>query len=358
MKRIFLFMISLALVVIMAGCGEPQEEQPEEQIDYEIAMVTDSGMIMDGGYSQTAWTAISDFGSKEGVSHKYYKAAEASEEAYKAAIDNAVDKGAKVIIADGDSFEDVVYKAQKEYKDVSFILIDAEPVDQKSGETKIGNNTHVVIFASEQAGYLAGYSAVKDGNTKLGFMGDSSNSVIMDYGYGFLQGAEAAAKDSETDVKVKYHYCTDEEDRDAILDRAGSWYEGGTEVIFACGNDTEQPVVEAAELAEKRVIAFETDKHQMSDTIMTSAAKNIAKALESALEQYYDGEFPGGNITQYNAENDGIFIDMENARFDSFDKGDYKEVFGSLADGKTAVKTHESGDIRSLKLSKVNVKEE
>ena len=52
------------------------------------------------------------------------------------AISNAVDQGAKVIIADGYSFEDVVYNAQKEYPDVNFILIDAEPVDGESGGTR------------------------------------------------------------------------------------------------------------------------------------------------------------------------------------------------------------------------------
>ncbi len=358
MKKFWMVMISLAMVMAMAGCGAPEEEQPEEQISYDIAMVTDAGMIMDGGYSQVAWTAISEFGAAEGVSHKYYKAAEASEAAYREAIDNAVEKGAGIIIADGYSFEDVVYNAQKTYEDVKFVLIDAEPVDQKSGKTKIGDNTMTVIFASEQAGYLAGYSAVKDGKTQLGFMGDSENPAFIDYGYGFLQGAEAAAGETGTSVNVKYHYCTTDEQRSDVLDRATSWYEGGTEAIFACGTQVEQPVIEAAEFADGKVIAFETDKSMMSDTVMTSAVKDVGDVLTDILKQYNKDEFPGGTIAGYDAENDGIGLAMESSRFSSFTDDDYKAVYDALADGSVKVKKYDSGDIASLGLSAVTVTEE
>lgn len=356
MKRLIVLLVSVMVFLsIMTGCGEPQEEQPEEQIDYEIAMVTDSGMIMDGGYSEVAWTAISEFGAAEGISHKYYKAAEASESAYKGAIDDAVEKGAKVIIADGYSFEDVVYNAQTEYKDVKFILIDAEPVDQESGETKIGDNTTAILFASEEAGYLAGYSAVKDGKTQLGFIGQIRKPDIMDYGYGFVQGAEAAAREMGTEVSVRYKYCTDDESRDDILAAANQWYQAGTEVIFACGSQVEQPVIESAELYEKEVIAFETEKSGMSDRIMTSAVKDIGGALEQALKEYEEDEFKGGEVTEYSTANDGIWLDMENSRFSSFSEDEYSDVLKSLSDGSITVKRYDSGDISSLGLNRVTV---
>ena len=357
MKKVLVLLLSFVMVAVMAGCGAPEEEQPEEQIDYDIAMVTDAGMIMDGGYSEVAWTAISKFGSEKGVSHKYYKASEASETAYKEVIDNAVDKGAKVIGADGYSFEDVVYNAQKEYKDVKFILIDAEPVDQESGKAKTGDNTAVVIFASEQAGYLAGYSAVKDGKTQLGFMGSTKNPTIMDYGYGFLQGAEAASQEDGVSVNVKYHYCTDDDDRNSILDMTSEWYQSGTEAVFACGRQVEQPVIEAAELNDKKIIAAETDKSQMSDTVMTSAVKDISGVLEELLKQYKSDEFPGGSAEYYNAENNGIWLDMENSRFSSFSKSQYDSIFDKIKDGSIVVKKYNSGDISSLGLSNVSVSE-
>ncbi|MDO4544904.1 MAG: BMP family ABC transporter substrate-binding protein [Bacillota bacterium] len=358
MKKFITIFLSAVMMFGLFGCGSPEEEQPEEQIDYEIAMVTDAGMIMDGGYSQVAWTAISEFGASKGVSHKYYKAAEASEDAYRETIDTAVSRGAKVIIADGTAFEDVVYQVQSQYEDVKFILIDGEPMDADSGETKISDNTLAILFSSEQAGYLAGYGAVKEGYTQLGFMGDAKESNIIDYGYGFLQGAEAASQEDGVQVSVNYHYCGSSEDRNQRLELATGWYEGGTEVIFACGSQLEQPVIEAAELTDREVIAFETDKSQMSDTILTSAVKDIATALETALEQYRDEEFPGGTTMIYDAANEGIRLELENGRLQNFTEAQYRDVFGGLAAGTTEVQDHAAGSIGGLGLSNVTVTEQ
>lgn len=355
MRKIITVILSLALIFAAAGCGSPAEEQPEEQIDYEIALVTDAGLIMNGGYSQVAWEAITEFGSSTGVSHKYYKASEASDKAYKETIDNAVANGAGIIIADGYSFEDVVYNAQKKYEDVKFILIDAEPVDKDSGETKIAGNTAAIHFASEQAGYLAGYAAVFNGASQLGFIGAEKQPAVMDYGYGFLQGADAAAQENAETVTVRYYYCTSDDDRDAVLDKASSWYKGSTEVIFACGASVEQPVVEAAEFDGKSVIASETAKSQMSDTVITSAVKNISDALEETLKLYKNDQFPGGQEIIYNATNDGISLDMENSRMDGFSKGEYKRVLGDIKDGEIIVKKHDDGKISSLGLTNVRV---
>ena len=213
------------------------------------------------------------------------------------------------------------------------------------------------MFASEQAGYLAGYSAVKDGKTQLGFIGDEKKSVVMDYGYGFLQGADAAAKENGTAVSVNYRYCTSDDTRESILSTASEWYGAGTEAIFACGETVEQPVIGAAELMDKKVIAAETDKSEMSDTVMTSAVKDIGGVLEELLKQYSRDKFPGGEVQTYNAENDGIWLEMSNGRFAAFSESDYNSVLDTIKDGNVTVKAHSSGDIASLGLSKVTVTE-
>lgn len=355
MRRFLSIIGVLALMMALAACGSPTEEQPEEQVDYEIAMVTDSRMIMDGGYSEEAWTAVSEFGAENGISHKYYKASEASDEAYSAAIDNAVSNGAKVIVADGYSFEHVVYRAQKEYPDVKFILIDAEPVDSESGETDIAENTMTVMFASEQAGYLAGYSAVKEGMSELGFFGSAAQSAIMDYGYGFLQGAEDANEGSNTKVNVRFHCCDEDDDRDDVLAKSTDWYEDGTQVVFACGAYIEQPVIEAAELIGEKVIGYETDKSSMSDTVMTSAVKDISVAIKAALKTYISDEFPGGEIVYYNAENEGLWLEWENGRFENFAETDYEEIYEMLADGSLEVSDHDGEDIEDLDFDNIDV---
>ena len=358
MRKLLAMIVVLIMVLALSGCGSPEEEQPEEQIDYEIALVTDAGLIMDGGYSEVAWNAISEFGATQGISHKYYKAAEATEEAYRTAIDDAVKKGAKVIVADGYSFEDVIYDAQKEYKEVKFILIDAEPINTETGKADIADNTVAIMFSSEEAGYMVGYAAVENGASQLGFIGDVEKAEMEDYGYGFVQGANAAASNNGVSVNIKYHYCNEAGDNDAVLKTIGDWYNDGTEVVFACGPQVERPVIEAAELNDKKVILCETDKSKMSDTVITSAIKDISGVIEMALDQYKSNKFPGGEIIEYDTATESIWIDMETSRFTSFNDGDYKELQRNLESKFIEVKNHESGKIADLELYNVNIIEE
>lgn len=358
MKRLFALFVTFMITIGLYGCGSPEEVQPEEQIDYEIAMITDSGLIMNGGYSEVAWNTISEFGASEGISHKYYKAVEPSDDSYRQAIDSAVQGGAKIVIADGYLFSQAIYEKQNQYPDVKFVIIDAVPADAESGETKVGKNTVEVTFSSEQAGYLAGYGAVMDGMTQLGFMGDDKKPLIMDYGYGFLQGAEKAAEEQGVSVKVNYHYCTDDDDRDSIIEKSNQWYGAGTEAIFACGNTVEQPVIESAEILNKKVIAYETDKSQMSDTVVTSSVKDIENALKTVLEQYKDDKFPGGSTVKYDIANDGIWLEIENGKLENLDKSDYNDIIKNIKDGNIKVKRYDSGNISSLALSNVQVIEQ
>lgn len=358
MKRLLIFCITAVMILGLVGCGSAEEVQPEEQVSYEIAMVTESGLIIDGGYSQVAWDTISEFGASEGVSHKYYKAAEASDDSYGQTIDDAVKGGAKIVIADGYDFSQVIYDKQKQYPDVKFVIIDTAPSDAESGKMEIGKNTAELTFASEQAGYLAGYGAVKDGMTSLGFIGDEKSPVIMNYGYGFIQGAERAALEQGVSVDINYHYCLKDEDRESESETVKKWYEKGTEIVFACGNIVEQPVIEEAEMLNKKVIACETDKNNMSDTVVASAVKDIETAIDTVLKQYKDGEFPGGTVQNYSAENDGIWLEFEKEKLGNLKKSDYKSILDELKDGDIVVKKYDSGDIKSLGLSYVEVIEQ
>lgn len=357
-RKLLSFVAAFAMVFTLAACGSPEEVQPEEQIDYEIALVTESGLLMNGGYSQVAWDTISGFGAAEGLSHKYYKAAEASDDAYKQAIDDAVQGGAKLIVADGCEFSQVIYEKQTQYKDVKFVIIDTAPMDAESGKSKITKNTAEVLFASEQAGYLAGYAVVKDGITQLGFMGDSKQSLTMDYLYGFLQGADKAAAENGVSVNIKYHYSNKDEDREQILKKSSQWYEDGTEAIFACGTEVEQPVIEAAELLDKKVIAYETEKSMMSDTIIVSAVKDIETALTTVLKEYGDDKFPGGKFEAYDVANGGIMLNLDKSRLNNLDKADYKRIIKQLGNGDIKVKKHDMGNIDGIGLSNTSAREQ
>ncbi|MCQ2546284.1 MAG: BMP family ABC transporter substrate-binding protein [Clostridia bacterium] len=329
---------AFAFCFALSGCAEQEEALPEEDVDYEIALVTDDGLVMDGGHSEVAWNAIVDFGGTNGISHKYYKAAEPTDKAFEEIIRTAINKGAKLVIIDNSSMQEVAYEMQKEYPEISFAMTEAEPYDD-NGDIRIDKNTVAVAFDSGQAGFLAGYAAVNEGFTKLGFIGQSENDEIKGFGYGYVKGANRAAKEFGITVSMKYEYCSDSMDSEAICNAASDMYEDGVECIFAAGGNIQDSVIEAADTNDGRVIGSMTDQSSKSERVITSAIYNITDAVKSLLKNYRDREFPGGDIIEYNAYNKGIGLEVRNNRLENLTQKQYDAVYSMLAKGEIKVRT-------------------
>lgn len=325
--------------VCLNGCMSQEKAVPEENVDYEIALVTDDGLIMDGGHSEVAWNTIIEFGATNGISHKYYKAAEPSEGAFVETIKTAIGKGAKIVIIDNSTMQDVAYEMQEKYPEIKFVLTDADPYDPKTGDIRLDSNTVALAFDSGQAGFLAGYAAVTDGYTQLGFIGESDEDEIRDFGYGYIKGANRAAREMGTDVSMEYIYCKDSQDRDTVYKTAVDMYDNGVEVIFSAGNNIDEPVIDAAEVRDKEVIGSIADQSQKSDKVITSAIYNVGNALEEVLGKYSDGEFPGGEVLIYNAYNNGIGLELKNNRLNNMTQSQYDAVYDALASGDIRVGT-------------------
>ncbi|MDD4583966.1 MAG: BMP family ABC transporter substrate-binding protein, partial [Eubacteriales bacterium] len=214
-----------------------------------------------------------------------------------------------------------------------------------------------IVYAEEQSGYLAGYAAVKDGYTKLGFMGGMAVPAVVRFGYGFAQGAEAAAKElGISDIDLKYHYTGNFDPTPEAQTLAASWYAEGIEVIFACGGLVGNSVMSAAEAAGTAVIGVDVDQSSESETVITSAMKGLAASVQSALDAYYRDEFPGGESLVYAADADGVQLPMETSKFNTFSQADYDKVFGELAAGNISLKTDSDAEsVNDLGLSIVKV---
>lgn len=311
---------------------------------FEIALITDKGNIDDKSFNQGAWEGVVEYAEANKITHKYYKPEEASDAGYLAAIDLAVSGGAKVIVTPGYLFEVPVYEAQTKYPDVKFVLLDGAPhtADYATYETK--SNVASVMYAEEESGYLAGYAAVKDGFTKLGFMGGMAVPAVQAFGYGYLQGIDAAANELGVDVSVIYHYTGNFEENDTNKATAKTMYQEGTQVIFGCGGSVGKSVMAAAAEAGTKVIGVDVDQRYDSDTVITSATKGLGASVIAVLKSIYDGSFDtyAGKTTYFNAANNGVGLptkvldgSSDNAfdRFSSFTQADYDAIFAKLADG-------------------------
>ena len=351
MKKIMALVLALSLTgMLLTGCGTKTNEGTSGN-GFEIALITDKGNIDDKSFNQGAWEGVVKFAEDNKITHKYYKPEEASDAGYLAQIDLAITGGAKVVVTPGFLFEVPIYEAQTKYPDVKFILLDGTPhtADYVTFETK--GNVASVMYAEEQSGYLAGYAAVKDGNTKLGFMGGMAVPAVQAFGYGYLQGAEAAASElglADGAISAIYHYTGDFAETDTNKAMAKTMYQEGTQVIFACGGSVGKSVMAAAAESSAKVIGVDVDQRYDSETVITSATKGLGASVIAVLGSIYKTNTwttYAGKSTSFNAANAGVGLptavigdDKANAfdRFSTFDKAAYDKVFATLVDGSVA----------------------
>ncbi|MGI6344316.1 MAG: BMP family lipoprotein [Bacillota bacterium] len=315
----------------MAGCSEK----------YELALVTDIGTIDDKSFNQGAWEGLMAYAEEHKITYKYYQPAEKTTASYIDTINLAVEGGAKVVVCPGFLFEPAVFQAQDLHPDVKFILLDGSPNNgdyEGDFQARIEDNVYSVFYAEEQAGFLAGYAAVKEGFTKLGFMGGMAVPAVVRFGYGFVQGAEYAANEMGiSSVEIKYHYTGGFDATPEAQALAASWYNSGTEVIFACGGAVGNSVMAAAEAADKKVIGVDVDQSGESTTVITSAMKELANSVYGGLEAYYNGTFPGGQSVTLDVTVDGVGLPMENSRFAKFSQADYDAIYEKLEKGEVTL---------------------
>lgn len=336
MKRIFALFFAILISVSLTACrGNNDEGNADKNGKYEIALVTDYGSVDDKSFNQGAWEGLVDYAKKNNKSYQYYRPTEKSVDAYINAFQMAVKNGAKIIVCPGFLFEPAVFKAQDMYKDVKFVILDGVPQDGSYKNFKTAENTYSIVYAEEQSGFLAGYAAVKDGYRKLGFMGGMAVPAVVRFGYGYVQGAEYAAKElglKPGEIKIKYTYTGGFDPMPEYQTKAASWYQSGTEVIFSCAALVVNNVTAAAEAAgkDKYVIGVDVDQKGESKTVITSAMKNLRGTVTKALEEFYNDEFRGGKNDVLGAESDAIGLPDDFSRFKKFNKNDYKEMYEKI----------------------------
>jgi basic membrane protein A len=332
MKKVCI--VILTVFVLLSGCTKKQDQRAAET--FELALVTDLGTIDDKSFNQGSWEGLVQYAMEKNISRKYYQPSEQSNDAYLTAIDLAVRGGAKVIVTPGFLFETPVFIAQDRYPNVNFILVDGVPHSADYSEFKTSRNTVGVLYAEDQAGFLAGYAAVKDGNRFLGFVGGMAVPAVVRFGYGFIQGAEYAANElrlAAGSIIIYYHYTGAFAATPEAQTMAASWYNSGVEVIFACGGAVGNSVMAAAEQARRTVIGVDVDQSNESSTVITSAMKGLQVSVYDCISDYYSGKFPGGWTLVFSAENKGVGLPMTSSKFKNFSQADYDNIFRQLASG-------------------------
>ena len=288
MKKFLAMILALVMALSLVACGgnsTPDDNQntdePNTNTEYKVAMITDYGDITDQSFNQTTYEACKAFADANGVEFSYFKPAGDNTADRVAMIESAVDQGFNVIVMPGYAFGGAIVEAAPQYKDVKFIALDVAKSDlleagvAAKGETYDYNpdnwdlatyvdmsNVYCAVYQEELCGYMAGYAAVKLGYKNLGFLGGMAVPAVQRYGYGFVQGVNAAAEEMGlTDVKVNYVYGGQFFGDADITAKMDTWYAGGTEIVFACGGGIYTSAVDAAKKVEgAKVIGVDVDQ--------------------------------------------------------------------------------------------------
>ena len=332
-KKLTAYICAASLAVCFTGCSKDTDDQKAADKPCEILLVTDYGTVSDGSYNQGCWEGMEKYSEETGVVIDNYQPENTTEEAFLDQVKRGVKNGAKIVICPGGLLEEAVFDAQSKYPDTTFILLDGEPHNADYSDETIGTNVKSVLFAEEQAGFLAGYAAVREGYTGLGFMGGIANDSVIRYGYGFVQGADYAAIEMGVETHIRYAYMNTFNDDPIVETTAGAWFDDDTEVIFACGGSLGKGVMRAAEGHDGKVIGVDVDQSQESETVITSATKSLSDAVYECLEDYYNGTFVGGSVDNLTAKENGICLPLATSRFEKFTEDDYNSVYDRLVSG-------------------------
>ena len=309
MKKFLALILSLSMVLGLTACGGSKAPAGSDAStpaatgstaaptkaasDYQVAMITDYGDITDQSFNQTTYEACKAFCEENNMKFNYFKPAGDSDAERVAMIESAIDEGYNVIVMPGYAFAGAIKETAGTYTDTTFIALDVSAADL-GDDYKVPSNLYCAVYQEELSGYMAGYAAVKLGYKHLGFLGGMAVPAVVRFGYGFVQGVDAAATEGKlTDVKVEYVYgnkFAGDPDITAYMD---NWYKTlGVQAVFACGGGIYTSAAEAAaKVKDAKVIGVDTDQSAIIDKdygkgmTLTSAMKGLAPTVKHMLSE-------------------------------------------------------------------------
>ena len=350
MKKIVSAMIAGIMAVSLVACsstggGSAAGGSEAAASDMKVAMVTDYGKITDQSFNQTTYEACKKFADENGIEFTYKQPATDADADRVASIEQAIEEGYNVIVMPGYAFAPAIVETAPTYPDVKFVALDVSEYDlfSANGEQDFtADNVYSAVYTEEGAGYFAGYAAVKLGYTKLGFLGGMAVPAVIRYGYGYVQGADAAAKElGLSDVEIKYVYGGQffgDADITAVMD---TWYGAGTEVVFACGGGIYTSAAEAAKKVGGKVIGVDVDQAPTIDgdygegMTVTSAMKGLAPTVDLLLSAIRDGKWDDykGQVQTLNL----VSLPDSTQWSDGFTQDDYKALEEKVLSGEIEV---------------------
>ncbi len=320
-----LYFVTVALIVaamILAACAPAATPTPaateapaapptEAPVTLKVGVVTDVGQLEDKSFNQASYEGAKAAAEKMGAGFDVIVTQNISD--YKQNLQTFIDQGFNVIVTVGFLMGTDTTNAAKENPDVKFIGVDQgicvdetgapDPTFACKGDAaKLIPNYQGIVFAEEQAGYLAGILAASISKSGvIGAVGGTNVPAVVAYNAGYVQGA----KSINPDIKTLYQE-TNPDPAKGFNDPATGkaiaqqFIGQGADVLFQIAGLTGQGVLEAA--CDTGIYGFGVDVDQvetlpnLSKCIVTSAEKKLKDTVQAVTESVGSGTFKAGTV--------------------------------------------------------------
>lgn len=370
-KKVLL--VTLLVVAIVASCfafTACNKDKGDGDKGVKVAMITDYGDITDQSFNQTTYEACKAYCDANNIKFKYYKPTGDSTEARVASVNAAIAEGYTIIVMPGYAFGGTIVEVADNNPEIKFVALDVargDLLEAKYGKEydynpdnpkwtyQLPSNVTCFVYQEEISGFMAGYAAVKEGYKKLGFLGGMAVPAVIRFGFGFVQGVNAAAVEMNiaNEVSVNYVYGGKFNGTPEITAVMDTWYQGGTEVVFACGGGIFTSACEAATKAgvNGKVIGVDTDQSYIingkygAGLCITSAMKGLAPTVNTILTDIFAGKWENyagkinklGMVSGTDASLNYVQLPTDTWSMTNFTKADYATLVGKIFDGTITI---------------------
>ncbi|MFD5451476.1 BMP family lipoprotein [Streptomyces sp. NPDC003470] len=307
---------SLALALAACGGTSTSSGSSDSKGDKGLAIAYDVGGKGDQSFNDAAYSGLEQAKKEFGYATADIEPTEGETDADKEQrLASLAKQGYNPVIGVGYAYATAMKNAAEKYPDTTFGIVDDSQIQAK--------NVADLVFSEEEASYLAGVAAAKSTKTNtVGFVGGVDVPLIHKFQAGFEQGVT----DTNPKVKVLSQYLTQtaEEGGFSSPDKGKTAAEGQIEkkadVVYAAAGLSGQGVIEAASAHKIWAIGVDSDQYKQEalakykDSILTSATKDVAKAVYNLAKSVKDGK-PVTGIVKGDLKSGEVGLSVSNPKF-------------------------------------------
>ena len=310
-KRFRLFALALvaALALGIAACGSDDSNdssdsggsntsQSGEQIT--AGLVTDIGGLNDRSFNFLANKGRLDAQKKLGIDTRVLLSKSNGD--YVPNLSTLAQQKYQSITAVGFLMADALNTVASKFPDSSFSIVDFSASALKDKP----KNVEGLLFAEQEAGYLAGYLAglwAKDNNAKVISSVGGQKIPPVDH---YIAGYQAGAKKAYPGIQTLNAYSQDFVDQAKCKEIALDQIAKGSKVVFQVAGGCGLGALDAAKEKGVQGIGVDADQSYLGEHVLTSAEKHVDLAVQRAITSVQDGTFKGGTDVLNNIKNNGV----------------------------------------------------